>query len=364
MRDTPVRVGMILLDPEWPGDERESRRRGLATVIEVAGLKKTFVNRRGLRDLVLRPFQPAKRTHALRGVDLEVRRGEIFGLLGPNGAGKTTLLKILSCLVLPDAGRATIDGIDVECERDVKRRIGLVNADERSFYWRLTARQNLRFFARLYRVPSKKMDSRINDLLSKVELSEAADRRFSDFSSGMKQRVAIARALLHDPPILFMDEPTRSLDPSTAKTLRKFMQNELNGRDGKTIVLATHNLREAELLADRVAVLARGRIRQVGPVAEVRRWGMDEVQYVLRITPPELAFEGPFRVGADELVDGTRRLTVTPVDGASLDDILREVHAAGGRIVSCDEVEADLETAFERILSTENEAESASEEAP
>ena len=116
--------------------------------IEAEGLEKTFVNQRHLHDLILRPWRRAKRTHALRGIDLAVRRGEILGLLGPNGAGKTTLIKIFCCLVLPDNGRAMIEGIETVHEQRVKPRIGFVNSDERSFYWRLSGRQNLRFFAR------------------------------------------------------------------------------------------------------------------------------------------------------------------------------------------------------------------------
>ena len=212
--------------------------------IEGHGLEKSFVKKRGFREMLRRPFAKAERVEALRGVDLRVRQGEIFALLGPNGAGKTTLLKIFSSLILPDAGQAKVAGHDTIHENLVKRRLGLVNSDERSFYWRLTARQNLRFFARLYDVPGKRIDSRIDELLARVDMADAADRQFSGYSSGMKQRIAIARALLHDPEVLLMDEPTSSLDPASARRLRQFILDELNGRDGKTVVLASHNLRE------------------------------------------------------------------------------------------------------------------------
>ncbi|NIM63118.1 MAG: ATP-binding cassette domain-containing protein, partial [Acidobacteria bacterium] len=141
----------------------------------------------------------------------------------------------------------------------------------------------MRFFARLYDVPSPRIDARIDELLARVDMTGAADRPFSGYSSGMKQRMAIARALLHDPPILLMDEPTRSLDPASARALRKFVLEELNGREGKTVVLASHNLREVEVLADRVAILVRGKMRQTGSVDEVRRWGVDQHRYQLTL---------------------------------------------------------------------------------
>jgi len=319
-------------------------------VIEGIGLTKTFVNHRSLRELIVHPLQRATRTRALRGVDIRVARGEIFGLLGPNGAGKTTLIKILCCLILPDEGRATIDGIDTVRENAVKRRIGLVHSDERSFYWRLSARQNLRFFARLYDVPSRRIESRIDELLRRVDLEAAADRPFSGYSSGMKQRVAIARALLHDPPILFMDEPTRSLDPSSARKLRGFVRDELNGRDGKTIVLATHNLREAEMLTDRLAILVRGRALQVGTVDEVRRAAIDDELYALELSGADGSLEGPFRVVEDRRKDGAGVVNVAPHDDADLGAVLQAVLAGGATLRSCTRLEIDLEEAFARLV--------------
>ncbi len=316
-------------------------------------LEKTFVKKRSFQDLVKHPFRRAERIHALRGVDFQVSEGEIFGLLGPNGAGKTTLLKILSCLILPDSGRAVVGGEDTAHEAKVKPKIGLVHSDERSFYWRLSGRENLRFFACLYDVPRKRTAGRIDELLRRVDLVEAADQRFSDYSSGMKQRLAIARALLHDPPILFMDEPTKSLDPQSAMNLRAFVMDELKNKDGKTILLATHNLHEAEVLCDRVAILVKGRVRQVGSVADVRRWGMTERRFRLEVSrwPPTL--DGPFQVLSDDPVDGMRRVVVSLAGDARLDDLLRAVLDAGAGIESCERLEPDLEEAFSRILAAE-----------
>ena len=323
--------------------------------IEGFQLEKSFSKKKSALELMMRPFRRAERVHALRGVDLHVRKGEIFGLLGPNGAGKTTLLKILACLVLPDRGRAVVGGEDTIHENRVKPLIGLVHTDERSFYWRLSGRENLRFFAQLYDVPRRAAEARIDELLRRVDMAEAAERRFADYSSGMKQRMAIARALLHDPPILLMDEPTRSLDPSAALSLRTFVGEELKGRLGKTILLATHNLPEAATLCDRVAIMVKGKIRQVGSVSEVRRWGIQDRRFRLEVGRWPEGLEGAFRVLSEESIDGIRRVTVALDAGARLDELLRAVLSQGVALHACDRIEPDLEDAFSRILEAEKE---------
>ncbi|HEX4825147.1 MAG TPA: ABC transporter ATP-binding protein [Candidatus Polarisedimenticolaceae bacterium] len=322
--------------------------------IEGFQLEKSFAKKRALAEILRRPFGAAEQVAALRGVDLHVKEGEIFGLLGPNGAGKTTLVKILSCLILPDRGRAVIAGTDVRQENKVKPKLGFVHSDERSFYWRLSGRENMRFFARLYDVPGKAMEARIDELLRKVDLVEAADRRFSGYSSGMKQRLAIARALLHDPPILLMDEPTRSLDPASSLSLRAFIKDELKGRDRKTILLATHNLREAEALCDRIAILVQGTVRQTGTIAEVRRWGIDERRFKIDISAVPLeSVRGPFKIVSDERVNGSVRLVVALDGDGRLSDVLHALMAAGAVVHSCDRIEPDLEEAFARLLESE-----------
>jgi ABC-2 type transport system ATP-binding protein len=326
----------------------------VSNAVEAFELEKSFTKKRSVRELVTRPFRRAERIHALRGVNLQVRTGEIFGLLGPNGAGKTTLIKILSCLVLPDSGRALVGGEDTAHESKVKPQIGLVHSDERSFYWRLSGRENLRFFARLYDIQGRRIDARIDELLDRVGMLKAADRRFSDYSSGMKQRVSIARALLHDPPILLMDEPTRSLDPASSLSLRAFIKEHLHGRDGKTILLATHNLREAEALCSRVAILAEGKVRQVGTVAEVRRWGVTERRFRFDISSWPAEIQGSFRIVSDEPHEDHRRVTVSFEGDVRLDAVLRGLLAAETIIHSCERIEPDLEDAFSRIMQDES----------
>ena len=322
--------------------------------IDARDVAKSFVKKKSVRELFTKPLKRADRVQALRGVTLQVKEGEVFGLLGPNGAGKTTLLKILSCLVLPDAGTARIGGHDVVDEDRVKPMIGLVNSDERSFYWRLSGRENLRFFAELYDVPRASREERIAVLLRRVDMVEAADRRFADYSSGMKQRLAIARAILHDPPILLMDEPTRSLDPASALSLRTFILDELKARDGKTIVIATHNLREAEAVCDRLAILVKGLVRQVGTVDEVRRWGVRERRLRIQVARWTGLPPGPWKqISTKELAAGGTEVEVVLEDANAFEDLLQALLAAGVGVRACDRIEPDLEEAFSRILAGE-----------
>ena len=234
------------------------------TAIEMVDLTKTFAAPRGIADLLHRRTAVGGVT-PVDGVDLAVEEGEVFGILGPNGAGKTTLIKILCTLVLPTAGAAKVNGYDVVRESGrVRESIGLVTTDERSFYWRLTGRQNLEFFASLHNFSTDDGREIVEELLGVVDLKDAADVRFLNYSAGMKQRMAIARGLLNDPAVLFMDEPTRSLDPGAAESLRDFIRKEIVGSRGKTIFISTHNLAEAEALCGRVAIFDDGRIKAVG----------------------------------------------------------------------------------------------------
>jgi ABC-2 type transport system ATP-binding protein len=198
-------------------------------------------------------------TYALREVSIGVTPGEVLALLGPNGSGKTTLLKLISTMLLPDAGRVMIGGQDTRTAgAAIRRRIGFVVASERSFFPRLSARENLDFFAALDDVPRSQRRARIDRLLYQVGLHEQADSLAMRFSTGMYQRLGIARALLKSPSIVLLDEPTRSLDPAAAVD---FWDSIKALRDeGATVIVATHNFDEASALADSVAILQQGRL--------------------------------------------------------------------------------------------------------
>ena len=240
-------------------------QRTKGTAVHVEGVSKRFSVRRSVRETLLKPLD-WKYASALQDVNCAVREGEFFGLLGPNGAGKTTLFKILATLVTPDHGRATILGLDLVRDADAVRRVLVpVVADERSLRWRLSARDNLRLYADLYKTPRKGVSNSVDELLQLVGLADTGTKMVGQFSSGMRQRLQIARALLARPRILLLDEPTRGLDPVSARTLRAFLREDLCERHGCTVLLATHNTEEAFDLCDRVGILDGGRLLVTGP---------------------------------------------------------------------------------------------------
>jgi len=199
-------------------------------------------------------------TVALDKVNIKIRPGELFGLLGPNGSGKTTTIKCLSTILIPDEGTAIVNGFDIQKETSmVRASLGMVVGGERTLYWKLTARDNLMYFASLYKMHRRHAKKRIEELLETMQLSDRADERLEDYSTGMRQKVAIARALLHDPPILLLDEPTLGLDPNFARQIRSQIR-ELSEKQGKTVLLTTHYMDEADQLCDRVAFINNGKI--------------------------------------------------------------------------------------------------------
>jgi ABC-2 type transport system ATP-binding protein len=211
-----------------------------------------------------------KNVEAVRGVSFEIQEGELFGLLGPNGAGKTTTIKMLITLLIPTKGTARVLGHDVVKDaREVRRLIGYVFGGERGVYERLSGYDNLRYFAELYGVPPKRIGPRIEELLELVGLKGREQERTEGYSRGMKQRLHIARGLLHDPPVIFLDEPTIGLDPVGARELRATIASLAQA--GKTILLTTHYMFEADALCDRIAVINRGEIVAHGTPADLKR---------------------------------------------------------------------------------------------
>lgn len=242
----------------------------MTVAIQINNLTKRYPVSTGYADLLPESIRKREWINAVQDLSLIIEDGELFGLLGPNGAGKTTLIKILCTLVLPTSGQASCYGYDIIAEEQkIKEMVGYITAEERSFYWRLTGRQNLEFYAALYHIPSQKTRHRIDELLSLVGLSEHADRRFHVYSTGMRQKLAIARGLLNDPKLLFVDEPTKGLDVVSAQGMREFLAEKIAGT-GRTVVLATHNMAEAQQLCSRLAIMNRGGIIAVGTVPELR----------------------------------------------------------------------------------------------
>src|SRR3954454_2298165 len=207
---------------------------------------------------------------AVKGVSFEIEPGELFGLLGPNGAGKTTTIKMLITLLIPTAGSARVLGLDVVKDpREVRKRIGYVFGGERGVYERLSGYDNLRYFAELYGVPPRRQKERIEELLDLVGLKGREHERAEGYSRGMKQRLHVARGLLHDPEVLFLDEPTIGLDPVGARELRSTIAALTAA--GKTVLLTTHYMFEADALCDRIAVISKGNIVAEGTPDDLKR---------------------------------------------------------------------------------------------
>jgi len=294
---------------------------------------------------------------ALRDVDLTIHEGEIFGLVGRNGQGKTTLVKSIAALLLPTFGTIRVFGRDIGREdRAVKREIGLVTSDERSFYWRLSGRQNLLFFARLNGMDGAAAKGRIDELFAMFDLEELAHRPFHEYSNGNKQRLALARALLNDPSLLLLDEPTRSLDPIAAAELRREIRERIGSSGRKTVLITSHNLAEVEELCGRVAILSRGEIKACATLEELRaRYpGREDVTLAIRGTVarealdglgkrfPGLAWNRPFQGGTEI------RFSRSPEDG-TLHSVLETVISEGEEIISLDVKRQGLKEIMEEI---------------
>jgi len=254
----------------------------LTFAIKTINLTKRFTHQKNLLHL----FSHSRKieTTAVNGITLQVGPGEIFGLVGPNGAGKTTFIKLLCTLLLPSSGEASVYGHDVVREPyEVRKLVGLVTSEERSFFWRLTGRQNLEFFATLYQVPKRQAANRIQELFDLLDLAHVRDVRFNEYSTGMRQKLGIARGLLNQPKVLFMDEPTKGLDPISAQGLLRFIREKMVGFLGSTILMTTHILRDIEILCNRIAIINKGKMIACGSVEELRFLSRQDEQYRLKV---------------------------------------------------------------------------------
>ena len=232
-------------------------------VIEAIDLRRTYQTTTG----VIR--RKRLDVEAVRGISFSVEKGELFGLLGPNGAGKTTTIKMLITLLLPTSGEARVLGHNVvDNPREVRKRIGYVFGGDRGLYERLSAYDNLRYFAELYGVSGSKQRRRIDEVLELVGLKGRENERVEGYSRGMRQRLHIARGILHDPEVVFLDEPTIGVDPVGARDLRQMIADLITV--GKTVLLTTHYMFEADALCDRIAVIAKGEIVGQGTPAELK----------------------------------------------------------------------------------------------
>lgn len=342
--------------------DADAARRDMS-VVSLRGLTKHFAVRRRWVDLLFRPRAP-ERVTVVQDVTCDVQAGEFFGLLGPNGAGKTTLLKMLATLIVPDEGTATVGGFDiVQHPAAVRRVLTPVISDERSLHWRLSAIENLRLFATLCGVPAREVGGRVAGVLATVGLEGTGAQLVATFSSGMKQRLLIARALLSRPRVLILDEPTRSLDPVSARSFRAFLRDEIVGRQRCTVLLATHNAEEAFELCDRIAVLNRGTLLAVGRASTLARDVADD-RYDLWTSQPRHpvldALTRPTAGAAVPLVhhvrvldedDGWTRLRMdVPGGSAQAARVVDVLTCAGVPVARFERVGVSLAELIERIV--------------
>ncbi len=335
----------------------------MSYAIETVNIGKSFNLIKSYRDLILHPFQK-KEIIALKDINIRVNKGELFGLLGPNGAGKTTLIKILSGLILPNQGNAYVSGYDLARDgKQARRVVGYVVSEERSFYWRLTGRQNLKFFAILNNLSLSEAKYRIDELIALTGLDAAADRMFKDYSSGMKQKLAIARGLITHPQILLMDEPTKSLDPLAALNLRKLIKEKIVGEDKKTVFLATHNLSEAEELCHRIAIINHGKVNACGTLEEIRGLLDTTKRYFieLRNLPDRLAHKLQNLPFAGKIVhsqlhpssNNNTGIEITVKENSDISEVIEFIVSSGGKVVSCFPKEISLSEIFSQVVEKE-----------
>jgi ABC-2 type transport system ATP-binding protein len=288
---------------------------------------------------------------AVDRLSLEVEEGEVFGFLGPNGAGKTTTVRMLTSLIAPTSGSATVAGCELGREADelrLRSKIGLL-PENVGLYEGSSAYQNLEYFGRLQRLDERTLRTNIERYLRMVELWDERDRPVATFSKGMKQKVAIARALVHDPLVLFLDEPTANLDPEAAKTVRDFIL-QLK-RERRTIFLNTHHLDEAERVCDRVGIL-RTRLLTVGSPQELKRqlWGSRTLVRVAAVTDPLIA-ELRTRLAPRRVeVEGDAILIDVRDPDAENPEIAEAVLAGGGRLRQMSQLSPSLEDVYLQLI--------------
>jgi len=307
-------------------------------VVEVRELAKTY------RDGWFRRRQVA----ALRGVSLAVQPGEIFGLIGPNGAGKTTLIKILLGIVRSWSGEATLLGHRAG-DRSGRARVGYLPEGHR-FPRHLTGETALLYYGQLSRLSPRLIQERAAPLLKRLGLARAADRSVRGYSKGMLQRLGLAQALLHEPDLLFLDEPTDGVDPRGRAEIRDFLL-ELKSQ-GKTIFVNSHQLQELELVCTRVAMLEQGRLRFVGSLDEATRQ-QDHIELVLRGEPTVIGGVLP-EVHREQTSDGDVRVQIVLAGQADVDHLVDRLRGAGVSIVSLSRSRRSLEAAFLQMVPSED----------
>jgi len=303
-------------------------------MIEIVGLGRTFDGKAAVEDL-----------------NLKVEKGEVFGLLGPNGAGKTTTIRMLACLIKQTSGTAFVNGLEINTSSDSQKIRGIVGVlpESPGLYESLSANRNLDFFAQLYGVPKDKREKRIEELLKMLDLWDRRDEPVATYSKGMKQKIAIARAFVHDPQVVFLDEPTAGLDPQASLTVREFLV--ALKKEGRTVFINSHHLDEVERLCDRIAVMNRTALAIGSPKDLARRyWGRTTVVELAAVDPAYVDIVRGLDFASNVRVDDGRILV-------DLDDpeirnpvIVERLTRAGAKIEYVTELRRSLEDVYMKLI--------------
>jgi len=316
----------------------------MVPAIDVNALTRTFGGKRSKDPFV-----------ALDGIDLSVDEGELFGLLGPNGAGKTTLIKILSTLLLPSSGSVRVLGHDVEKEAQaIRPRINMVSGCETSGYGLLTVRENLWMFSQFYGVPGKEARRRIDEMLNIFDLEDKANAKVRTISTGQRQKMNVVRGFVTNPDLIFLDEPTLGLDVNASITIRNYIRHWVKDTPGRTVLLTTHYMAEADSLCDRVAIIDRGRILAIDTPRNLRRLVEGSSVFTISTSP----FQGHEGIGAmagvrgyeGSAANGSVKMRFSLEDESVIADIVSYVTVRRGKILSLSKEEATLEDVFIKLV--------------
>jgi len=290
---------------------------------------------------------------ALDGVSLQIREGELFGLLGPNGAGKTTLIKILATLLLPTSGQALVAGHDVTKDPfPIRQRINMVSGGETSGYGLLTARENIWMFSQFYGVPSKVSKARIDELMHIFGLWDKRDAKVRMLSTGQRQKMNMIRGFVTGPDILFLDEPTLGLDVNAARVIREYVMNWVRGQAGKTVLLTSHYMAEADQMCDRIAIIDKGRILACDTPANLKRMIRTETTFQLEVdtirdTTSFMGLQGVKNFShKDDISKNRSHLTFILEDEGPVAEILSSITSQGAKVHSLQKSEPTLEDVF------------------
>jgi ABC-2 type transport system ATP-binding protein len=294
---------------------------------------------------------------AVDHINFDVKKSEIFGLLGPNGAGKTTTIRMLSTLSKPTEGTATIGGYDiVKHDNEVRELIGLVS-EKMIMYDRLTAKENLKFFGKLYNIQKVTLDQRINELLELVQLTQWKNSKVGTFSTGMKQRMNVVRALLNLPEVLFLDEPTLGLDPQSTVEVREFIK-KINQENKTTIILTTHMMNEADILCDRIGIIDHGKITSLDTPTNLKNSisGSNTTILILEIanlTADLMATVRGLKCVETVSQENTNHIKIHAHGEEAFDNIIDAIREKKANIVSMQNIQPTLEDVFLHITGRE-----------